>query len=84
MAKAKPVHFDLLGQPLDLGDCVAFPSHNQLQIATVIKLNNIMVKVQKVTGSRSSWDSGEHNKYPKDLVRLDGPEVTMYLLKNTK
>lgn len=80
MARAIPQHSDLLGQPLNLGDCVAFPSRNQLEIATVIKLNNIMVKVQQVPNLRYG---GEYNKYPKDLVRLDGPEVTMYLLKHT-
>jgi hypothetical protein len=40
-----------------------------------------MVKVVKV-GAKSWYASNGTNKYPEDLVKLDGVDVTMYLLKN--
>lgn len=73
-----PEHRDLLGQPLSVGDCIVFPSHNTMYVGTIVKLNPKMVKIKRV--GRSAW---EQNKYPDDLVRVEGAEVTMYLLKNT-
>lgn len=78
MTKEIPEHCDILGQPLSVGDAVVFPSSNAMYVGTVIKLTPKMVKVQRV-GSRHMW---EQNKYPEDLARVSGPEVTMYLLKN--
>lgn len=72
-----PGHCDILGQPLAVGDCVVYPSSNSMYVGTVVKLNPKMVKVKKI--GRSKW---EQNKYPQDLARVSGPEVTMYLLKN--
>lgn len=73
-----PEHRDILGQPLSVGDCVVFPSSNTMYVGTIVKLNPKMIKVQRV-GSRSKW---EQNKYPADLAKVSGAEVTMYLLKN--
>jgi len=80
MAKETPEHKDKLGRLLKLGDCVVYPSHNSLEIGTVKKLNNKMVKVWKVGASAGRWYTGT-NKYPQDIVVVDGPEVTMYLIK---
>jgi hypothetical protein len=74
-------HLDKLGRPLAEGDCVAFPGQNTLYIGTIKKLNPKMVKVVKV-GAKSWYASNGTNKYPEDLVKLDGVDVTMYLLKN--
>lgn len=74
--KAEPVHLDKLGHTLKVGDCIATAHFNKLIIATVVKLNAKMVKICELG---SKWNR-EHNKYPDDLVVLDGPEVTMYLL----
>jgi hypothetical protein len=74
-----PEHRDLLGQPLTIGDAVVFPSSNTMYVGTVTKLNPKMVKVRRV--GRSRW---EQNKYPQDLVRVSGPEVTMYLLTRSQ
>ena len=75
-----PDHRDVLGQPLTIGDCVVFPSSNTMYVGTVTKLNPKMIKVRRV-GTRSKW---EQNKYPQDLVRVSGPEVTMYLLTKSQ
>jgi hypothetical protein len=77
-----PEHFDKLGRLLAEGDCVAFPSSNSLCIGTISKLNPKMVKVKQL-GATGYWARGS-NKYPADLVKLDGEEVTMYLLKHAK
>ena len=73
-----PEHKDILGQPLSVGDCVVFPSSNSMYVGTIIKLNPKMIKVKRVGKSRG-W---EQNKYPVDLAKVSGAEVTMYLLKN--
>lgn len=75
-----PNHRDILGQPLAMGDCVVFPSSNTMYVGTIVKLNPKMIKVRRV-GTKYAW---EQNKYPQDLVRVSGPEVTMYLLANQK
>jgi hypothetical protein len=82
MAKETIQHNDKLSQPLAEGDCVAYPEHNSLAIGTIIKINPKMVKIQRV-GSTGYWARGT-NKYPNDVVKLDGADVTLYLLKHTK
>lgn len=80
MTKTKtPIqHSDLFGTPLAVGDCVVFPQSNSMRVATVIKLNPKMVGVKPV-----GWGRMTYNKYPQDLVRVEGAEVTMYLLKKS-
>jgi hypothetical protein len=80
MAKEQPEHRDKLGRVLTVGDAVCYPSHNSLGLGTVKKINPKMIKVMEVGRSASKWYTGS-NKYPQDLVKIDGPEVTMYLLK---
>ena len=73
-----PNHQDILGQPLAVGDAVVYPVSNTMYVGTVVKLNPKMIKVKRVG---SKW---EQNKYPSDLAKVSGAEVTMYLLKNQK
>jgi hypothetical protein len=80
MAKAQPEHRDKLGRVLEVGDAVCYPCHNSLELGTVKKLNPKMVKVYEAGRANSKWYSGS-NKYPGDLVKVEGSEVTMYLLK---
>ena len=77
--KVEIVHKDRLGRILKVGDCVAYPASNTLVIGVIKKLNPKMVGVSAL-GKARTWSSAK-NKYPEDCVRLDGPEVTMYLLK---
>jgi hypothetical protein len=81
MPKVEVEHRDKLGRLLKLGDCVAYPNHNSLGIGTIKKINPKMVKVFRV-GPTSRFYVGS-NKYPSDLILLEGPEVTMYLIKNS-
>lgn len=79
MAKVQPSHLDVIGQELEVGDCVAFPAYNGLCIGTVTKLNPKMIGVLNIKSKRGK----AQNKYPADVVKLKGPDVTFYLLKNT-
>lgn len=75
MPKQLPEHTDILGRVLNVGDYVAYPDSNQTRIGKIDKLNQKMIRV--TTGR--TWRSTV-NKYPKDTVKLDGPDLTMYLL----
>lgn len=81
MPTIKVEHRDKLGRLLKVGDCVAYPNYNSLGIGKVKKLNPKMVRVFRI-GPTSKYYTGS-NKYPDDLILLDGPEVTMYLIKNS-
>lgn len=76
IAKAPIQHLDLFGQALEIGDCVVYPRGTSMMVGTVAKLNPKMVGVKGVS---SRW--GNCNKYPVELVKVSGAEVTMYLLK---
>ena len=80
MAKTPPEHRDKLGRLLTLGDCVVYPQSNSMIIGTIQKMNPKMIKVASVP---KGWPY-ESLKYPQDLIKIDGPEVTMYLIKNAK
>ena len=83
MTKPQPEHFDKLGNKIELDDVVAVAHHYGLMIARVVKLNNKMVKVREFRKTQSRWDPGEYNKYSSEMVRIPGPEATVYILKNT-
>jgi hypothetical protein len=78
MTKTTVQHFDIMDQPLGIGDAVACPHHNSLMIGFVEKINPKMVGVKF-----SGWLSHK-NKYPRDLVKIDGGMAMIYLLKHTK
>lgn len=71
-------HKDILGNIIKVGDSVVYPNHNSLKIATVKKLNPKMVNV---VGVGRSWTD---RKYPSDLLVVDDPKITLYLMKNSK
>lgn len=76
MAKEIPEHKDILGRVLAVGDHVAYPDTNNLRLGRIDKLNPKMVRVNTGRG----WNPNV-NKYPIDIVKLDGPDLVMYLLK---
>ena len=80
MAESSPVHLDRLGRELILGDSVCYCDQNSLQVGIVNKLNPKMVGLSTVT-TRSRRNV---NKYPFDVVRVSGDDVTMFLLKYSK
>lgn len=69
-----PEHRDVLGNLLAIGDYVAYPESNALRVGTIEKLNPKMLRIKGL----SRWTV---HKYPNDVVKLDGPTLTAYLLK---
>lgn len=74
--KIKIEHKDKLGRSLNIGDTVCYSRSNSLAFGVVKKLNPKMVKVSDVR-----WRGEGTNKYPFDVVKVEGPDVSVYLLK---
>lgn len=79
--KPEPKHPDKLGRELNMGDCVVYPQSNSMIIGTVIKFTPKMITVKEVSSGK--WRSWETRKYSSDVIKIEGPEVTMYLIKNS-
>jgi len=75
------VHKDILGNMLKLGDSVVYPDHNRMKIGTVKKLTPKMVNVKEIG---RHWSENPDRKYPQELLVVDDPKLTMYILKNSK
>ena len=71
-------HKDILGNSIKVDDVVVYPAHNSLKIAVVKKVNPKMINVNPV--GKSYLD----RKYPSDLLVVDDPKITLYMLKHTK
>jgi len=71
---------DQLGQSIYQGDCVAFCHQNHLIIGIVKRINPVMLRVEKL-GKKQRWGPDAYNKYPSQCVKLNGPHVSMYLIK---
>jgi len=70
-------HKDILGNTIQVGDIVAYPSHNQMKIGVVKKLNPKMVNIVAVG---KKWVD---RKYPSELLTIDDPKISLYVLKNS-
>jgi hypothetical protein len=79
-AKVEPKHPDKFGRELNMGDCVVYPSSNTMMVGTVIKFTPKMITVKTV--NTGGWRGWETRKYSSDVIKIEGPEVTMYLIKN--
>ena len=69
------IHFDRVGKRLAVGDIVVYPDHNHLAIGKIKKLNPKMITIGSVEENSGAI------KYPSDLIKLEGNEITMFLLK---
>jgi hypothetical protein len=76
-------HKDLFDRVLSVGSAVVFPIHNSMKLGMVSKINPKMVRVTTVPMPGHYNKSNGYLKYSKELVIVDGPEVTMYILKNS-
>ena len=72
------MHKDVLGNPITETSVVAYPHHNRLKIGTVHKCNPKMVTIIPV--GKQYWD----RKYPQELLVVDDPKISLYILKNSK
>jgi hypothetical protein len=76
--KIIPEHKDILGNAISEGDTVVYPAHNALGIGVVKKINPKMINVIAVG---RSWPD---RKYPSDLLVVNDPKITIYMLKHSK
>tara|TARA_B110000503_G_scaffold129918_1_gene202700 strand:- start:2162 stop:2380 length:219 start_codon:yes stop_codon:yes gene_type:complete len=72
------MHKDILGNEIKEGDSVVYPHHNSMKVGLVAKLNPKMVNIIAI--GRSYAD----RKYPNEVLVVDDPKITMYILKNSK
>jgi hypothetical protein len=85
--KSQVIHYDLIDRPLKMGDIVAarIPGAHELKLATVTKLTKKQVRIE--FGDQFHWRSRNGRREavvnPRNTVLLEGPEVTLYLLKNS-
>ena len=88
MSKKEYTHVDAIGRPLNIGDIVACASSpTSLLIGSITALGEKQIRIVHYgqTDKSSDWKgrmvaNGKY-RYPKEVVLLDGPDVTMYLLK---
>lgn len=72
------MHKDILGNNITEGCIVVYPHHNHMKVGTVKKNNPKMVMVQAVGKSYTD------RKYPYEVLVVDDPKISLYILKNTK
>lgn len=83
MAESKIIeHRDRLGRLIKIGDFVATPHNNRLAVGIINKLNPKMIQFKEVSKEKY-WHGRKYNKYPEDTIVVEGPEVSVYLLKNS-
>lgn len=83
MENSKTVeHRDRLGRLIKIGDFIAAADNNRLSVGIVNKLNPKMVQYKTVSKEKY-WHGRRVNKYPDDVVIVEGPDVSIYLLKNS-
>lgn len=82
MAKELPVHNDILGRPVSVGDTVAFADRNSLEIGRVIKVTNKQIRVVPLLGKYYD-DFPGYLKYSSQCVLVGGPDLTMWMLKTS-
>lgn len=71
-------HFDRIGKVLTVGDIVAYPDSNHLEIGQIVKLNPKKLTITCIEQGKKTF---RRIKFPSDLVKLEGLELTVFLLK---
>jgi|TARA_B110000503_G_C6773689_1_gene260408 hypothetical protein len=76
-AVVKYNYSDKIEQQLGLGDCVIYSWGSGVMLGTVVKFTPKMITVKSTT--KRGYIS---RKYSNDVIKIEGPAVTMYLIKN--
>ena len=71
---------DFLKRKLEIGDSIVFipPYSKSMTLGRVVAFSPKMVRVVHQDWKKREIES---NRYPGELVKVDGPDLTMYLLK---
>ena len=83
MAKAVPIHKDIIGNVIKVGDTVVSPSGRELEIGVVEKIHNKTIDVKLVKQTSWRWPTIDR-RYPNNLLIVNDPKITLYILKNSK
>ena len=84
MAKEPEFHLDIFDREIRKGSFVVASWWNSdLEVCVVDKLSPKMVKLRRVIGPSESWSRTTKNKYPREVLVVEGEDVTMYVLKNS-
>lgn len=75
-------HRDHLGRIIKIGDFVVTVHNNNLSVGTVCRLHPKMIQYQTISDYHF-WNNRKINQYPKDVVVIEGPEVSMFILKHS-
>lgn len=75
---------DFIDRDLSVGDYVAYtpPYHSRNYLGVVIGFTAKQVRVRFVGGPQAKQD--DCIRSPRDLVKVDGPELSLYVLKHSK
>lgn len=75
-------HRDRLGRIIKIGDFVAAADDNHLSVGTICRIHPKMIQYQTIS-SVKFCHGRRVNKYPYDVVVVEGSEVSMFILKNS-
>lgn len=78
---------DFLARPVELHDSVIITAkrYKHLVLGRIVKITPQQLRI----GYMNTWNYGnpgkyeEHLVYPGETVKVDGPELTMYLLRSS-
>ena len=71
-------HKDILGNIISQGDTIVYPDHNNMKVGIVKKNSPKMVMVQAVGKLYTD------RKYPNEVLVVNDPKISLYILKNSK
>ena len=78
------VHRDLLDREIKVGSFVVASINKVMHLAIVIKLHKKMVKIKFIPSVDTGYGRKtytECNRFPYELIIVDGPYVTAYVLR---
>lgn len=78
MSDVEVLHKDILGNTIKVDDIVVYPNHNRMKIGTVQKNSPKMVIIQPI--GKQYID----RKYSSEVLVVDDPKISIYILKNSK
>lgn len=70
---------DVIGRELAIGDFVAYQvqGYRGLEVGKIVAFTPKQVRIK----GRSVWNTKGYLQYPCDVVKLDGPDFMMFILK---
>jgi hypothetical protein len=74
-------HYDIFGKEIICGSHVAYSDGFDLRIGTVDKLSEKKIRVWPINKLRNKYSTGKL-VYGSNIVVVEGPKVTMYILQN--